>query len=51
MRKLLLTATAGALLATAFASGAQASHRCHTLGHYQVCTFIPGDEILDDILR
>jgi hypothetical protein len=26
---------------------AEASHRCYTLGDYQVCHYIPGDEALD----
>lgn len=26
---------------------AEANHRCYTIGSYQVCRYIPGDEVLD----
>ena len=32
---------------TALAPVAEANHRCYTLGSYQVCRYIPGDEVID----
>lgn len=46
---LVLLAIAGLAFATALVPVAEASHRCYTIGDYQVCRHIPGDEILDDL--
>ena len=34
-------------LTVAVAPVAEANHRCYTLGSYQVCRYIPGDEAID----
>lgn len=46
---LVLLAIVGLTLATAVVPVAEANHRCYTLGSYQVCRYIPGDEIVDDV--
>lgn len=51
MRIPVILLTAGLLLTTlAVAPAAEANHRCYTWGSYQVCRYIPFDEIPEEIL-
>lgn len=52
MRFPVVLLTAGILLATlAVAPAAEAGHRCYTIGSYQVCRYVPFDEIPEEVLK
>ncbi len=51
MRRSVVVILLALAAAGATAPAAHANHRCYTLGDYQVCHHVPGDEVLDDLLH